>query len=192
MNSAAQDLGTFISEIHKDMKTRLIEAQEKQKQNGDKSRKQHLVIQARDKVWLLRRNLKTRRLNDILDYCRLGPFLVSKQINEIAYGLKLPSSMKIHLVFHVSLLEPYKKSTIPSRLQAPSPLIRIDDEEEFEVSKIIDSCINRKKLEYLLSSFKHSSNGILPIISSCLFCHFFCPTLLVVTLLPCDLHMDFT
>jgi hypothetical protein len=50
--------------------------------------------------------------------------------------------MKIHLVFHVSLLEPYKKSTFPGRLSTPPPPIEINEEEEFEVSKIIDSRIN--------------------------------------------------
>ena len=50
MNPTAQDVATCLLEIHKKMKTRLIEAQEKQKQNTDKSRKQHSVIQPRDKV----------------------------------------------------------------------------------------------------------------------------------------------
>jgi hypothetical protein len=49
--------------------------------------------------------------------------------------------MKIHPVFHVSLLEPYKESTIPGRLPAPPPPIEINREEEFEVSKIINSRI---------------------------------------------------
>ena len=149
-NPAAQDLATRLSEIHKEMKARLVEAQERQKMNADKSRKQHPNISVGDKVWLLRRNLKTRRTSDKLDYRRLGPFLVTKQVNEVAYRLDLPTSMKIHPVFHVSLLEPYKESTIPGRLQAPPPPIEIDGEEEFEVSEILDSRINRRKLEYLV------------------------------------------
>ena len=211
--------------------------------------------------------------------------MVTKQINEVAYRLELPNSMKIHLVFHVSLLELYKEPTIPSRLQAPPLPIEIDGEEEFEVSEILDSGINWKKLEYLVywqvtksvkglgnllptllmllrcfrssiantctsqasrmfesntsrptpasnlvlalmqmagtvlaltycrprcpttipnnsqyriwylfspsAAFKHSSNGILPIISSCLLYHFFYMTFLVLNLLPCNLYMDF-
>ncbi len=149
-NLAAQDLVTRLLEIHKDMKARLVEAQERQKRNADKSRKQNPNISVGNKVWLLRRNLKTRRPSDKLDYRRLGPFRVSKQVNEVAYRLDLPSNMKIHPVFHVSLLEPYKESTIPGRLPAPLPPIEINGEEEFEVSKIIDSHINRRRLEYLV------------------------------------------
>ena len=58
--------------------------------------------------------------------------------------------MKIHPVFHVCLLKPYKDSTIPRQLQAPSPPIEVDGAEEFEVSEILDSRINRGKLEYLV------------------------------------------
>ena len=58
--------------------------------------------------------------------------------------------MKIHLVFHIFLLKPYKESTIPGRLEAPPLPIEIDGKEEYEVSEILDSCINWKKLEYLV------------------------------------------
>jgi hypothetical protein len=77
-NLAAQDLVTRLLEIHKDMKARLVEAQERQKRNAYKSRKQNLNISVGDKVWFLRHNLKTRRPSDKLDYRRLGPFCVSK------------------------------------------------------------------------------------------------------------------
>jgi hypothetical protein len=107
-------------------------------------------ISVGDKVWLLRRNLKIHRPNDKLDYRHLEPFRASKQVNEVAYRLDLPSFMKIHLVFHVSLLEPYRESTIPGQLPAPPPPIEINGEEEFEVSKISDSRINRRRLEYLV------------------------------------------
>ncbi len=112
-NSTAQNLITRLLETHKNMRVRLVEVQERQKRNAHKSRKQNPNILVGDKVWLLRRNLKTRRLSDKLDYRCLGPFRVSKQVNEITYRLNLPSSMKIHPMFHVSLLEPYRESTIP-------------------------------------------------------------------------------
>ena len=58
--------------------------------------------------------------------------------------------MKIHPIFHVSFLEPYKDSTIHGRLQAPPPPIEVDGVEEFEVSEILDSRINCGKLEYFV------------------------------------------
>jgi len=47
----------------------------------------------------------------------------------VAYQIDLPKELKIHDVFHVSLLHPYKSvGTIQ-----PPPAIFIDAEEEFEV-----------------------------------------------------------
>ncbi|MBW0486032.1 hypothetical protein O181_025747 [Austropuccinia psidii MF-1] len=58
----------------------------------------------------------------------------------------LPSQWKsIHPVFHISLLEPVKTSTIPNWHQEPPPPIIIE-EEEWEVSQILDSMIKRGKL----------------------------------------------
>ncbi len=44
--------------------------------------------------------------------------------------------MKIHHVFHVSLLEFYHASTIPRRIHDPLPPIEVDGEHEYEVKDI--------------------------------------------------------
>ena len=49
-------------------------------------------------------------------------------------------------VFHVSLLEPYKPSIIPGRIQEPPPLVAINDENEWEIEEILDSAVRRHKL----------------------------------------------
>jgi hypothetical protein len=86
-NPAAEDLVIRLSEIHTEMKDRLLEAQDRQKNNADKSRKVHPMINIGDKVWLLHRNLKTNRPCDKLDFRHLGPFSVVKQINDVAFCL---------------------------------------------------------------------------------------------------------
>lgn len=58
--------------------------------------------------------------------------------------------MQIHPIFHVSLLEPYHVSSIPGRVQDPPLPIEIDGIPEFEVEEILDSRIQRGKLEYLV------------------------------------------
>ena len=99
---------------------------------------------------LLHCNLKSNRPCDKIIFCRLRSFSVVKQINDIAFCLELPPSIKIHLVFYILLLELYKKSSISSRFQVPPLLIEIERQEEFEVLEILDSKIIRKKLEYLV------------------------------------------
>ena len=140
-----------------EMKDKSLEAQDQQKDNADKSQKAHPMINIGDKIWLLHCNLKTNRLCDKLDFHRLGSFSVSKQINDVVFRLELPPSIKIHLVFHISLLEPYKESSIPSKFQIPPFLVEIEEQEEFEVLKILDSRIIRRKLEYLIQWQKYDT-----------------------------------
>jgi hypothetical protein len=69
-------------------------------------------------------------------------FTIVKQINVVAFKFNLPNSMKIHLMFHVSLLEPYHTSTIPRKTHEPHPPIVVDGEQEYEVEEILDSRIS--------------------------------------------------
>ena len=67
----------------------------------------------------------------------------------MAYWLELPTSMKIHLIFHAKL-EIYHKSTILKRSQPTSPSVEIDGCKEYEVESILDSQIWQGKLEYFV------------------------------------------
>jgi hypothetical protein len=58
--------------------------------------------------------------------------------------------MKVYLIFHVFLLEPYKKSNIPNRTQPPPPCIELDNLEKYEVEEVLDSRQRRGILEYLI------------------------------------------
>ena len=102
------------------------------------------------KVWLLRRHVTTTRPSSKLDVRRLGPFPIIGQVGSSSYRSGLPSSIKIHLVFHVSLLEPHVANTFPRRLVDIPPPIEVDGVPEFEVQVVLDSRIRRRKLVYLV------------------------------------------
>ena len=70
-------------------------------------------------------------------------------MNPVAFHLDLPPSMKIHDIFHVSLLEPYLPNAIPGCQQDPPPPVIVEDEAEYEVNKILYSKILQWKLFYL-------------------------------------------
>jgi hypothetical protein len=59
----------------------------------------------RDLVYLLRRNIKTTRPNNKLNYKKFGPFKVKRNIKNISYKLYLLLTIRIHPIFHISLLE---------------------------------------------------------------------------------------
>jgi hypothetical protein len=71
-------------------------------------------------------------------------FTIMKQIDTMAFQLKLPNFMKVHPMFHVSLLEPYHASTIARITHEPPPLIVIDGEQEYEIEKILDWRISHR------------------------------------------------
>jgi hypothetical protein len=149
-NPAAEGFAKQLSELQATLRLQLQTAQESYKASADKFRNEAPTFKIGDKVWLLRRNIKTKRPCDKLDYRRLGPFIIQKQINPVAYRLELPAIMKVHPVFHVSLLEPYRESAFPGRVQGPPPSIEIENHEEYEVDKVLDSRRRRGKLEYFV------------------------------------------
>ncbi len=63
-------------------------------------------------MYLLIKNLKTRRGIKKLDYIKVGPFLVDEQRGKASYKLHLPKDARIHPVFYISLLE-LADATIP-------------------------------------------------------------------------------
>ena len=99
------------------------------------------------KVWLLRKHVVTRRPSRKLDVRRLGPYEIMEAVGRSAFRLQLPPSMQVHPVFHVNLLEPHVANAFPGRV-VPRPLPEIvDSYEEFEVHKILDSRILRRRIQ---------------------------------------------
>ena len=92
-------------------------------------------------------NVKTTRPSKKLDYKKMGPFKITKKVGTSSYKLDLPASMTIHNTFHISLLEPYEDNNFPSQIQTPPPPIEIDGEPEYELEEIIDSYLDRDKLQ---------------------------------------------
>ena len=99
-------------------------------------------------VWLLPRNIRTTRPCKKLDYKKIGLFKILAKIGSNAYKLELPSTMKIHNTFHISLLEPYNDNKFSSQRKQPPPPIIIEGEPEYELEEIIDSRLYYGKLQY--------------------------------------------
>jgi len=88
-----------------------------------------------DQVMLSAKNIRQLRPNKKLSSKFLGPFEVLEVIGDHgqAYRLKLPSTYKVHNVFHVSLLEPWHSREGEVTESEP---IQVQGEAEWEVKSI--------------------------------------------------------
>ena len=84
-------------------------------------------------------HIQTKRLSKKLDYKKMGPFRIEKVIRNRAFMLELPLQMKVHPVYHEGLLEYYRGSKDPIRIQTVPEVEEIDGELNWEVREIIDS-----------------------------------------------------
>uniref|UniRef100_A0A803T4V2 Gypsy retrotransposon integrase-like protein 1 n=1 Tax=Anolis carolinensis TaxID=28377 RepID=A0A803T4V2_ANOCA len=92
-----------------DVAAALRETQRKYKLFADRKRREGETIEEEDLVWLSTKNLSLGFPSKKLSPRYIGPFRVSKRINEVTYQLKLPKDLgKVHPVFHCSLLKKYR------------------------------------------------------------------------------------
>ncbi|KAG8942886.1 hypothetical protein FRC04_003461 [Tulasnella sp. 424] len=149
-NPSAKDRLDRIQEVQKEIRAAMSLAQEKQKEFYDRHRQESPEYAIGDKVWLEARNIKTDRPSTKLVAKRLGPFVIETKVSSHAYKLTLPPTMRIRPVFHISLLTPHVTDTILGRVQQPPPPIIVDEQEEWEVEKILNSRFYYRRLQYLV------------------------------------------
>src|SRR6266480_1724706 len=104
---AAKEWADKVKEIQTELKTTLKAAQKRQAKAYDEKHKTAPPFEVGKKVWLLRCHIRMKRPSDKLDDKWLGPFKIKEVISRNARRLKLPETVRIHPVFHVSLLEPH-------------------------------------------------------------------------------------
>ena len=76
-----------------------------------------------------------------------GPFPIVKQIGH-SYCLDLLPNMWIHNIFSSDKLQLSANDPLPGQIVEPPEPIVIGDNQEWEVEKILNSWLYRKKLQY--------------------------------------------
>ena len=110
---AANDFMYHWNTMIKSAKDALMEAQDRQTKYANQY-KRHQIFKEGDQVLLSMRNINNpidrNRPTKKLTPRFAGLYAVIKVISTTTYKLDLPATIKIHPVFHVSLLKPYKPS----------------------------------------------------------------------------------
>jgi hypothetical protein len=140
---------SHLDVLHQSIAKDIRWAEEKMKFYYDKKREDTPQLEEGERVYLLRRtmgqkkfNIKSKRPSNKLDAVKYGPFRIDKILKNDNYRLKLPARMRIHPVFHVSLLEPTKN---PENAKDEA------EDEEYEVEKILGRESVNGEIYYLVN-----------------------------------------
>jgi len=130
LNPASTVYAHWMQDVHEASRKGLEVAQERMRRYTDPSRKPPPAYQVGDLVMLSGRNIRTRRPSKKLDHKNHGPFQIEKIVSLLAVRLTLPWKWKIHNVFQVSLLEPYRTSEHRAPPDPLKVLCEVDDSEQ--------------------------------------------------------------
>ena len=72
----------------------------------NKKRNEDITLKKGNKIYLLRKNVKTTKLNSKLNYIKIEPFKILRNIKEVNFKFDLLSTVRIYPVFHALFLKP--------------------------------------------------------------------------------------
>ncbi|KAG8713777.1 hypothetical protein FRC09_018344 [Ceratobasidium sp. 395] len=147
---AADERADWLKDSFDELRAALETSNQKIKEFYDRKHRAPVKINVGDKVFIDSRDIQTDRPSRKLAAKRLGPFQVLEKIGTHAFKLKLPHTMKVHPVFHVSKVllkqdDPYQREPVPL-----PPVITPEGEEEFEVENVLNSKKVRGVVKYLI------------------------------------------
>src|SRR5260370_2734860 len=157
--TSSAEAQTFMADlecIQAELKENITQAQERYQKNVDKHSVEVPELNIGDQAYVKAKIFRTRRPSKKLSEKNLGPYDVIGKPGTHSVTLCLPCQFhSVHLVFHVSQLEPAQPNLFPLRQQPPPLPLQINGESEYEVSEILDSKVDRRcrpenRLHYLV------------------------------------------
>ena len=114
--------------------------------NQTNRHRKDVTFEVGDQVFLSNKNYKTDRPCQKLDSKKWGPFPVTELIGS-SYRLRLPSTMRIHNVFHACHLTLAPTNPLPGQINPPPGPVNLN-QDEWEVADILDSKLLYGHLKY--------------------------------------------
>ncbi len=108
---------------------------------ANKKRNKESTFKKKNKVYLLRWNIKTKRSSNKLNHMKLESFEILEEKRLINYKLNLSTFMKIYSIFHISLL---KFADLNSSIQTESSEI---DSKSQNIKYKVENILNQQNIE---------------------------------------------
>jgi len=139
-----------MKKVHEEAEAALRKTQEEMKRYMDRGRKEMEAWKKGNRVLLSTKDLvfKERPSKKLMERY-VGPYAIEEVVSSNAVKLKLPSSMRIHLVVNVSRIVHYKKQVKGQKKEEGKP-IEVEGVEEWEVEKILNKKKIRGVVKYLI------------------------------------------
>ena len=139
-----------MKRVHEEAEAALRKIQEEMKRYADRGRKETEVWERGDRVLLSTKDLVFKeRPSKKLTERYMGPYAIEEVVSSNAVKLRLPSSMRIHLVVNVSQIVRYKEQVKGQKVEEGKP-VEIEGVEEWEVEKILNKRKIRGVVKYLV------------------------------------------
>lgn len=140
----AQDFVVDLDKIHTFLQEEIANAQKRYKEQANNKQIPAPDFTIGSEVFILAKHIKSTQPTKKFSEKYLGPFKIIAHPGSLSYKVQLPKYLShVHPVFHVSQLEPVTPNPIPNQTQSPPPPIEVDGEEEYEVTKILDSKMDK-------------------------------------------------
>jgi len=101
-------------------------------------------------VWLSTKDLPLRVENRKLAPRFIGPFPISKVVNPVAVRLRLPGTLRVCPIFHVSRVKPVSMSRFAPSSEPPPPTRFVDGGPVYTVRRLLRSRWRGRGVHYLV------------------------------------------
>jgi len=140
----ARDFVVDLDELQGTLKEEIAKAQMQYQPSTNSCRQQPPDFQVGQPVFVKSQYFRTTCPSKKLSKKYLGLYKIIAQPSPQSFTLRLSDTIRaVYPVFHVSMLEPTTPNNFQQCSEPPLAPVIIDGEPEYEISKIVDSKIDR-------------------------------------------------